>query len=306
MSQRKTAEEVEDAPRRQQLGALYLRSCGMIVHPSRSTCLSFERSRRYERSRRCPTHHGHFSYNRSESRVEGANIHNVYDEKVDHGRDNRVSFNGGNGGIEARATSQQEALARRRHVAPVAVQIERAQTARKNPELRASQNHGKPPVFTGSRPEPVNDRQGTPSPCGGEPIRSSETGAAPEPRVEPQAKHLDSPPPRPAIHPNDLTPYQRPEPPNSGNARTDKKYQQEQDSLIVRQTQERQKLQQKQDSDHQRLTQQKANDARTQQVEQKHQQQTQQLSDRHAAQQQSLQSRHPQQESQQDHPDKQH
>ena len=75
--------------------------------------------------------HGHFFYNRSENRVDGANIHNVYNERVDHGSNvNRVSYNGGKGGIEVRATSQQEAVSRERHVAPVAVQTEHAQTAR--------------------------------------------------------------------------------------------------------------------------------------------------------------------------------
>ena len=249
---------------------------------------------------------GHFFYNRSESHIDVTNIHNVYDERVEHGGVSRVSFNGGNGGIEARATSQQETVSRERHVAPVAVQTEHAQTARANPELRATQNHGKPPVATGSRPEAVSDRQGAPSTRAGEPIRSSGTTAAPEPMVEPQAKRLDSPAPRPAIHPNDLAPYQRPEPTNSGNVKADRRYQQQQDSLIAKQNQERQSLQQKQEADHQRLTQQKANDARTQQVEQKHQQQTQQLSDRHAAQQKSMQSRQPQPKPQQDHPAKQH
>jgi hypothetical protein len=248
--------------------------------------------------------HGHFFYNRSENHIDASNIRNVYDERVEHGRDNRVSFNGGNGGIEARATSRQEEVSRQMHVAPVAAQIERVQTDRANPESRASQNHGKPPIATDSRPEGASDRQGTPSTRAGEPIRSSDNGAVPGPKVDPQAKHLDNPPPRPVIHPNDRTPYQRPEPVSSGNAKADMKYREQQDNLVARQDQELQRLQQKQDSEHQRLTQQRANDARTQQVEQKHQQQTQQLSDRHAAQQKSMQSRQPQPK--QDHPDKQH
>jgi len=40
--------------------------------------------------------------------------------------------------IEVRATSQQEAATRQRHVAPVAAQTEHAKTAQANPELRAS------------------------------------------------------------------------------------------------------------------------------------------------------------------------
>jgi hypothetical protein len=250
--------------------------------------------------------HGQFFYNRAVNRVDASRNHNVYDQQIRNHNDNRVSFNGGNGGIEARATSQQEAVARQRHVAPVAIQTEHAQSARSNPEPRASSNHGRPPVASSSGPEAVSDRRGTPSTRAGVPISSPDAGAAPEPRAEPQPRHSNDPPPRTAIHAVDLAPNHRPEPANSGNATADRKYQQQQDSLIARQDQERQRLQQKQDSDHQRLTQQKANDARTQQVEQKHQQQTQQLSDRHAAQQQSLQSRHPQQKPQPDHPEKQH
>jgi hypothetical protein len=251
--------------------------------------------------------HGHFFYNRSESRVDVAIIHNVYNERVDHGRDDkRVSFNGGNGGIDVRANSQQETAARQSHVAPVAAQTGHAQTARANPELRASSTQGKPPIATSPRPEAVYDHQATDPTRVVEASRSAGTGGATEPRVDSQAKPLDSPQPRTAVHPNDLAPVQRPEPTNSGNAKADKKYQQQQDTLIAKQNQERQSLQQRQDSEHQRLTQQKASDAQAQQLEQKHRQQTQQLSDRHAAQQQSMQARQPEPRPQQDHPDKKH
>jgi hypothetical protein len=189
--------------------------------------------------------HGHFFYNRSESHVDGTNIHNVYNEKVDHGSNaNRVSYNGGNGGVDARANSQQEAAARQRHIAPVTAQTEHAQTARANPALRASANQG-----------------GT-------------SAAAP----------------RAVVHPNDLAPIARPAPSNSGDAKADKKYNQQQDKLIAQQTKERQNLQQKQDAEHQV----NASPAKTQKLEQKHSQQTQRLSQRHQAQQQSMQSRQPQ------------
>ncbi len=236
--------------------------------------------------------HGHFFYDRSENRLDTANIHNVYDERVDHGGNvNRVSYNGGKGGIEVRATSQQEAVSRERHVAPVAVQTEHAQTARANPELRASTNHGKPPVETNSRPQVVNDHQETGP---NHSVESSGTTAATESHAEPRPESSDKTQPRAVIHPNDLAPIRHPEPANSGNAKGDKKYQQQQDDLIARQNLERQSLQQKQDSEHQRVNQ------------QKHQQQTQQMSNKHTTQQQSMQSRRPQPKPKQDHPDKAH
>jgi hypothetical protein len=60
------------------------------------------------------------------------------------------------------------------------------------------------------------------------------------------------------LRPNDLPPATRPATSNIGNAKLDKKYQQQQDELSAKQDQERQKLQQKQEQDHQRLAQQKA------------------------------------------------
>jgi hypothetical protein len=245
---------------------------------------------------------GHFFYNRAVNNVDVARNHNVYDTPISNRNESRVSFNGGNGGIEARATSQQEAVSRQRHVPPVAAQTEHAQTARANPELRASSNHGKPPVESTTRPNAVNDHQNSAPARAMEPSRHADTSAPSEPRVEPQAKQPDNIQPRTGVHPNDLAPIARPEPTNSGNAKADQKYQQQQEKLNAKQNQERQNLQQKQDSEHQQLAQQKASDARTQQVEQKHQQQTQQLSQRHAAQQQTLQSRQPQPKKEKDRP----
>jgi hypothetical protein len=219
--------------------------------------------------------HGHFFYNRSVSNVNITIIHNVYNTRIENVTENRVSYNGGKGGIEAHANSEQEAAAHERHVPAVAAQTEHVQTARANPELRASANHGNPPIAATSRPgEP-----GEHAPAGKESAEAPKSGSG----AEANGAHA-------AVHPNDLTPIARPAPANSGNAKADRKYEQNQDKLIAKQTQERQNLQQKQEAEHQ----QKAN-ANNQKLEQKHQQQTQQLAERHSAQQQSLQSRQPQQ-----------
>ena len=94
---------------------------------------------------------------------------------------------------------------------------------------------------------------------------------------------------RTPVHPNDLAPISRPAAVNSGNAKADTKYEQQQDKLISKQTQERQQLQAKQDSEHKQNAR-----ASSPKLEQKHQQQTQQMAQRHTAQQQQLQSRAPQ------------
>ncbi len=89
---------------------------------------------------------GHFSYNTYVNHVDTAIIHNTYNTRLTHVSENHVSYNGGNGGVEARATPQEESYGNQHHVGPVAAQTQHIQEARSNPELRAAANHGKPPI----------------------------------------------------------------------------------------------------------------------------------------------------------------
>jgi hypothetical protein len=225
---------------------------------------------------------GRFYYNRSVNNVNVTEIHNVYDTRVVNNTTvTRVSYNGGNGGINERPTPQEEAAVHERHLPPVAAQTQHVQTAHGDPALRVSENHGKPPVAATPKPAAFSDRGVVPAKEGGRytppPARSENNAARPNP----------------AIHPNELPPPARPAPNNAANPNLDKKYQQQQGKLYKQQEQERQKLQQKQDQEHQRIAQQKADEARKQQLEQQHQQQTQQLQQKHAQQQQKLQERQP-------------
>ncbi|MGA2182324.1 MAG: hypothetical protein ABSH47_04785 [Bryobacteraceae bacterium] len=88
---------------------------------------------------------GHFFYNTAMNRVDANAIHNVYNTRMNENV-NRVSYNGGNGGINARATSEEEAAARGRHTGPVTAQTQHAHSARNNPQQRFSANHGAPLV----------------------------------------------------------------------------------------------------------------------------------------------------------------
>jgi hypothetical protein len=219
---------------------------------------------------------GRFFYNRSVSNVDVSVIHNVYNTTVVNNNGNRVSYNGGNGGVVARPTPQEEAAARERHIPPLAAQTEHARTAQTNPAMRASANHGRPPITATSRP---GDFRGQPPTAGreaGEPSGASAGGATPESRA--------------IVHPKDLPAIQHPEPLNSGNSKAEKAYQKNQEKLIAKQEQERQKLETKQEAEHQK----KMTDAQTQKLEQKHQQQTQQLMQRHTQEQESLHARAPQ------------
>ena len=88
---------------------------------------------------------GHFFYNRSVTNVNVTVVRNVYNTTtvvnnttIVNNNVTRVSYNGGRGGIETRATSEEEAAAQARHVGPVAAQTEQARIARANPQSRAA------------------------------------------------------------------------------------------------------------------------------------------------------------------------
>ncbi len=246
--------------------------------------------------------HDHFYYNRSVTNVNVTNIHNVYNTTVINNTTvNRVSYNGGNGGINARPTPEQEAAERERHIPPVAAQTQHEQLARSNPELRASANHGKPPIAATPKPAEFKGRDVVPAKEAGAPYKAPETRGnqqavrpennVPRPGNNEPAGHAENNVPRPPApsHAKDLQPHERPPAPNTGNPNLDKKYQQQQDKLYQKQEQDHQKMAQKQEQEHQRIAQQNANEAKKQQQEQRHQQQTQQMEQKHTQQQEHLQ-----------------
>ena len=232
--------------------------------------------------------HDRFYYNRAVNNVNVTNIHNVYNTTVVNTTVNYVSYNGGNGGITARPTPQEEAAARERRIPPVAVQTQHVQAARANPQLRASVNQGKPPIAATDRPGVFKGGGVVPAKQAGAPYHPPAHRTAAQPNANAPAARQENATP---VHAKDLPPHQAPAPPNTGNPKLDQKYLQQQETLNAQQQKEHQKLQQQQEQDHQRLAQQQADEARTQQMERMHQQQTQQMEQRHAQQQQELQQR---------------
>ena len=97
---------------------------------------------------------GAFFYNRAVVNVTSVNITNVYTRtvEVNNVRVNNVSYNGGQGGLAVQPTPAERAAASERHIAPTALQTQHTQTAKANPSLRASVNHGQPPVAATARP----------------------------------------------------------------------------------------------------------------------------------------------------------
>jgi hypothetical protein len=262
---------------------------------------------------------GHFYYNRTVNNINVTQIHNVYNTTVVNNVNvTRVSYNGGNGGTRERATRQEEAAARERHVGAVATQQQHIQEARTDRALRASDNHGKPPIAATDRPGQFRGgnvvaakegRYNPPPNRGGNNVnrpdnanrqpeanRSGETSRPenrPEARTDrpPNARGPENNASRPTYaHPNDMPKTNRSDrPPSTGNAKRDQSYQQQQDKMYQKQEQERQNLQKKQEQQHAKAEQQRANDAQRQQMEKQHQQQTQKMEQKQQQQQQKMQ-----------------
>lgn len=90
---------------------------------------------------------GYFSYNTAVMRVNTTIIRNTYVDRtviVNNRSVSRVSYNGGRGGIEARASAQQIAAARDRRYGPTNLQAQQEHFARDNKANWASENHGNP------------------------------------------------------------------------------------------------------------------------------------------------------------------
>jgi len=231
---------------------------------------------------------GHFEYNTSVNRVNTTIIHNTYNTTVVNNT-SRVSFNGGTGGVQVRATAAQESAAQGRRIAPVAAQTAHVEAARSNPELRASANNGHPPAAAVAKSEAVTAKPEAATERAATPAKETAKETAAPSNVKPEEKPAAvAAHPAPAAHASEL-PAHKTVAPNTGNAKTDQKYQQQQDALVAKQNQDHQKLAQQQEKEHQQLSKTNPSDAQKQQVEQKHQQQTTQLEQKHATQTQKVQ-----------------
>jgi hypothetical protein len=85
-----------------------------------------------------------FRYNRAVTRVNTSVIHNTYvNKQVVKNTGGRASFNGP-GGTTAKATAQEQAAAKAEHIPATSTQQSRVEAAKNNPDLHATNNHGKP------------------------------------------------------------------------------------------------------------------------------------------------------------------
>lgn len=101
---------------------------------------------------------GAFNYNRTVNNINVTNIHNTYNTTVVNNNVtvNRVSYNGGNGGLQARETPQEMQASREQHLNPTENQFQHQTYASQNRAQFASVNHGAPPMAAQAR---IGDRQ---------------------------------------------------------------------------------------------------------------------------------------------------
>ncbi len=92
-----------------------------------------------------------FYYNRSVTNVSVTNVTRVYNRTAVV-NENHVAFNGGAGGVQARATSREEAYAREPHRAALESQMQHEHAAAQNRQNFAAENHGRPAVAATARP----------------------------------------------------------------------------------------------------------------------------------------------------------
>jgi hypothetical protein len=98
---------------------------------------------------------GVFAYNTAVMHVNTTVIHNTYIDRTVVNNvtvNNHVSYNGGTGGVSARASSAELAAEHEHHIAPTAMQTQHEHSASTNRALLASENHGRPAIAATARP----------------------------------------------------------------------------------------------------------------------------------------------------------
>src|SRR6202044_726071 len=126
-------------------------------------------------------------------------VTNVYNKTVVNNISvTRVSFNGGNGGVRAEPTAAEAAAAPRPQCEGATAQRQEVETGRGNPQLRASNNHGRPPVA--ATPRAGNFSNPVPARNAASPARNATVGAErPAAGAERPAGGAERPVPQPRL-----------------------------------------------------------------------------------------------------------
>jgi hypothetical protein len=99
----------------------------------------------------------HYSYNRAVTNINVTVVHNTYNTTViNNVTVNKVSYNGGAGGVAAAPTPQERQFEHEQHDAATPMQQQHRQQAAQNPALFARANGGHPSIAATPRPAAFN------------------------------------------------------------------------------------------------------------------------------------------------------
>jgi hypothetical protein len=109
---------------------------------------------------------GVFAYNTAVVHVNTTIIHNTYVDRTVVERNtivnnNRVSFNGGPGGINHQATPEERSAMHEQHVGATSVQQQHIQAAQSDRSFYAKNNGGRPQTMASERPMGYNNNHGS-------------------------------------------------------------------------------------------------------------------------------------------------
>jgi len=132
---------------------------------------------------------GRFFYNRSVTNVGRIDIVNVYNQPVTINETiNRVSFNGGPNGVDAKPTAAELAAANEKHLAMTSDQLHNARVAGRTESAFVSANKGKPRIAATARPGEFKGEAVVPAKAAGATPESTKTkpeNKLEQPKVEP-------------------------------------------------------------------------------------------------------------------------
>jgi len=130
---------------------------------------------------------GHFAYNTAANNVSRERVHNVYEDRsVVRSTSNRVSFNGGKGGISAQPTPQEQQASQQSHIQATPQQQTHFQTAAQTRSHQVKVNAHQPSATPGAQPAP----QPAANPQGSQPF----TGEKPQAQNKDQGMERKTPP----------------------------------------------------------------------------------------------------------------
>jgi len=132
----------------------------------------------------------HFEVNRYDNNVNTRDVHDAYNYRVKRYNTSRVSYNGGQGGLQARPRPEEVEALHERHSPPMTAQMRVAQEARSTKQNYFRANRGRPQM-----------------PAANQPLEADHNVPAPQPvRYTPPASRLGNPPWQAGARPPEL-PY---------------------------------------------------------------------------------------------------